>query len=455
MNRPTFYLSMEPPFKKQKRTTFDSDSGDSSDSDSDYEPPTKNTNNKKCSDSDCSDSDSSDSDSSDSDRPDTPRINNINDLMNFIMTKGAQPITTPITKSVEPCPNPECDHLEGDIEMVLTPSCIETISQLINLGKLYHCKNRRTYYGINLRIICKLTEPLKELDNVIGMDDVKLDIVQQILHFTQPIENKDPCKKCDDCLSNDTCMQNINVDMLHSIVSGPPGVGKTMLAKILCKIYASMGILSKGTFTVARRSDLIGKYLGHTAVQTQKIIDSCEGGMLFIDEAYSLGSPEGRDSFAKECVDTITLNLSEDKKKNFILFIAGYTDALNNNLFSQNEGLRRRFSFEYNIQPYSGVEITKILVKMMELQKWKFDMKSYDELEDFMVANQSSFKYNGGDAETLLLNTKIHRNKRLLFSKNIDKKLITVGDIKLGYDAFIRHRKIEKDVETTYNFMYA
>lgn len=377
------------------------------------------------------------------------------DIIRILMTPDLQ--KQPVVKKItEPCPNPDCDHEEGDIEMCLTPSSVDTISELINLGKLYHCKSRRTYYGINLRIVCKLIPSLKELDNVIGMDNVKADIVQQILHFTQPIENKDPCGSCTDCLNGDTCVKSINVDMLHSIVSGPPGVGKTMLAKILCKIYAAMGILSKGTFTVARRSDLIGKYLGHTAIQTQEIIDKCDGGMLFIDEAYSLGSPDGRDSFAKECVDTITLNLAEEKKKNFILFIAGYSDALDENLFSQNEGLRRRFSFEYNIPPYNGKEITKIFVKMMELQNWKFDLKEYKELESFLVLNERFFKYNGGDAETLLLNTKIHRNKRLLFKKDVDRKLITLVDIKLGFSAFIRHRKLdmEDDDRDSHNFMY-
>jgi hypothetical protein len=354
------------------------------------------------------------------------------------------------------CPNPMCDHkIDTDLEMCVTPQAVETIQELIQIGRLYHCKKRRTYYGINLRIVCGLESVLKELDDVVGMTEVKLDIVQQILYFTQPIENLKPCGSCIDCKQGDTCIKTINVDMLHGIVSGPPGVGKTMLAKILCKIYAAMGILSKGTFTSVRRSDLVGEYLGHTAVKTQEVIDKCEGGMLFIDEAYSLGSPEGRDSFAKECVDTLTLNLTEGKTK-FILYIAGYKDALDINFFSQNEGLRRRFPFEYNIKPYKGRELAKILTYTINAQSWKYDDASYEELEDFIASKGDIFKYNGGDMETLFLYSKIHRNKRIMFKKNIDRKLITYEDILEGFKVFIRHRKSEdmEDDIKPYNFMY-
>ena len=145
-------------------------------------------------------------------------------------------------------------------------------------------------------------------------------------------------------------------DMMHAVITGSPGCGKTTFIEILAKIYVKMGILKKGHIVKVRRDQLIGKYLGHTAVQTQERITEATGGILLIDEAYSLGNPEGRDSFAKECIDTLNQALSE-KKKDFICIIAGYKDALDSSFFAYNEGLRRRFPFRYDIAKYSTANI--------------------------------------------------------------------------------------------------
>ena len=131
-----------------------------------------------------------------------------------------------------------------------------------------------------------------------------------------------------------------------------------------------MNIENRYPFIIAKRSDLIGQYLGETSIKTQSLIDKCEGGILFIDEAYSLGNDEQRDSFSKECLDTINLNLSENKKK-FICIIAGYKESLNNSFFAYNEGLRRRFPFIYNIENYNYKELEKIFYKMINDINWK------------------------------------------------------------------------------------
>ena len=126
-------------------------------------------------------------------------------------------------------------------------------------------------------------------------------------------------------------------------------------------------------FRIVKRADLIGKYLGHTAAKTQEVIDSCKGGVLFIDEAYSLGNAEGRDSFSKECIDTLNQNLSENKN-NLLCIIAGYKESLEKCFFSYNEGLNRRFSFRYNIEPYSAEQLRDIF--LCKLREIKWDIKS-------------------------------------------------------------------------------
>ena len=131
-----------------------------------------------------------------------------------------------------------------------------------------------------MKCLNRMVEPLEGLNKMIGMHLVKKNIVDHILFFLQKLDNG---------LNN----------MLHTVIQGPPGTGKTELGKILSKIYLAMGILKNDIFRVVKRADLIGKYLGHTAQKTQKVIDSCKGGVMFIDEAYSLGNSEGRDIYSK------------------------------------------------------------------------------------------------------------------------------------------------------------
>jgi hypothetical protein len=232
----------------------------------------------------------------------------------------------PIEKKEEQlCKNPLCNHktLEEDPTPIqpITIKKINDIEDLITIGKTYHCKKNTEFNKINLRLLCNLVHPLTELSNLIGMKNVKENIVNQILFFIQGFNKVTKCNNCIDCSYKLPCAKNTE-DMLHTVISGPPGVGKTELGKILAKVYKEMGVLSKGHFILVNRSDLIGKYLGHTAEKTQSKINEAVGGVLFIDEAYQLGHKEGRDSFAKECIDTINQNLTE--KRDLLVIIAGY-----------------------------------------------------------------------------------------------------------------------------------
>ncbi|GAG95558.1 unnamed protein product, partial [marine sediment metagenome] len=179
---------------------------------------------------------------------------------------------------------------------------------------------------------------------------------------------------------------------------------KTMLAKIIGELYANMGILKNNSselnFKIATRSDLIGKYLGHTAIKTQEFIDSCEGGVMFIDEVYSLGNPEKRDSFSKECIDTINLNLTE--KKNFICIVAGYPDEIEQCFFSYNPGLKRRFPFGYDINEYDAEDLRKIFVYKIEKSGWKLNediTENIKIIDKFIEDKKSSFANYAGDID--------------------------------------------------------
>jgi len=314
---------------------------------------------------------------------------------------------------------------------------IKSLDDLIELGKMYD-PLLKVRYNIDLEKLADLVEPLEKLKSMIGLSNIKESIVGHVTYYLANLEE-------------DT------QDMMHTVITGPPGVGKTRLGQILGDIYYNLGIL-KGTqtkkrgrnskikdngyiFKIIKRSDLVGKYLGHTAVKTQKVIDSCEGGVMFIDEAYSLGNAEGRDSFSKECIDTINQNLTE-KKSNFLCIIAGYKDALDKCFFSYNEGLSRRFTFRYNIEKYTAEELKLIFHEMVEKLGWTINEK--DIKTKFFEDNYSNFKNMAGDMETLLFNCKIVHGKRV-FCKPKEKKILTLEDIKNGFKRFNEGRGNDKE----------
>ena len=364
------------------------------------------------------------------------------------------------------CNNPLCDHKDYKKNEQRTdhkktkPVVINDVTDMIKLGKTYHCKKNKEYYGINLRILCNLVPPLTELNQLIGMESVKTNIVNQIVFFLQGFNKNDKCGDCVDCCYNLPCARNLSNDMLHTVITGPPGVGKTELGKILGKVYKAMGVLSKGTMKVVSRSDLIGKYLGHTAAKTQNAINDCIGGVMFIDEAYALGNNEGRDSFSKECIDTLNQNLTE--KRDFLCIIAGYKDALDNCFFNYNEGLKRRFTFRYDIKKYSHIELKQIFNIKIKKEGWTTEYELCDKddaeitmnkhtmeqkLNEFFERNMENFPNFGGDIETLFLNCKISHSKRVLFLSKHDKKKLTLDDIQSGFEVYLKNRQYKEDEE--------
>lgn len=319
-----------------------------------------------------------------------------------------------------------------------------TIDDLIEWGELYHSNKKKMCNGINLKTLWRIQSSLKKLKQLVGMKMVKMNIVGQILYYLQHLEKG-------------------HDDMLHTVIEGPPGVGKTELGKILGELYVKLGILQNKKiniddpnfninkiFKVVRRSDLVGKYVGHTAIKTQQVIDQCKGGVMFIDEAYSLGN---KDVFSKECIDTINRNLSE-QKANFLCIIAGYPNDLEKCFFAFNSGLRRRFPFKYSIMgytPYELCEIFKLKVKQLEWSVKNPQQKTIP--VHFFEKNMKYFPHFGGDMESLLLCCKIAHGKRVFGLPVKYKCILTQDDIKNGFNAFIEGKQNNED-DTSNMMMY-
>lgn len=289
-----------------------------------------------------------------------------------------------------------------------------TESEEVSANKEIYELNEKKY-SINLEILVNLINPLKKLDRMVGMKNVKDLILNMILYYLQNFEKN-------------------TSNMLHTTIEGPPGVGKTRVGKLLAEIYSALGIIKSPRFTLVKRTDLIGQYLGHTATKTQKVIDEAEGGVLFLDEAYSLGEKEGKDSFAKEAIDTINQNLSE-KKKNLIVIVAGYPDKLDSCFFSYNDGLKRRFPFRITIDGYNNIEMKDIFYDKVRKLGWKLHPDVNEKmLTKFFETNKDNFKHFGGDIETLTLNCKLTHSKRVIGKNPKFRKIITLDDFDLAFD---------------------
>ena len=241
------------------------------------------------------------------------------------------------------------DYFKEAKELTIIDKKIENLKDLIELGETYN-KDDEKRYVINLKALHKCIGSLKELDNFIGMSNIKEMILDLIFLRLQNFED------------------NNNNEMWHLVVQGSPGCGKTEVSKVLGKLYYGLGIVEKDTFVQVKRSQLIGKWCGHTAAQTQAIFDENEGGVIFIDEAYSLGNTEQRDSFTKECIDTINLNLTEKKKT--VVIIAGYKEQLESSFFSYNPGLARRFKMRLSVDNYNHIELRQIYLKKLYENEW-------------------------------------------------------------------------------------
>jgi len=327
-------------------------------------------------------------------------IDDFNNIENLLNDFKKEPIVD--LPKIEPKVNREFIRIEKKIN---------SLNDLLELAKSYDSTKD---YNLDLVTLSTMVKPLEELNNMIGMRKVKRDMVEHILFYLQKLDDK-------------------NNDMLHTVIEGPPGVGKTELGKILGKIYLAMGILKKNTFKKVSRPDMVAKYLGQTAIKTEELIEACMGGVMFIDEVYSLGNREMRDSFSKEAIDTLNLKLTEHKNE-FICIVAGYPREIEECFFSYNPGLKSRFPIKFSIEPYTPKELLRIFTKIVNDNNWKLDEKI---TSLFFKKHYDEFKYYGRDMENLFTKSKRTHSMRLVQNSNAVKKIINLEDLEKAFENFM------------------
>ena len=230
-------------------------------------------------------------------------------------------------------------------------------------------------------------------------------------------------------------------DFMHTVLYGPPGTGKTEVAKILGNIFSHLGILKSHTFKKVTRSDLVAGYLGQTAIKTREVINSAIGGVLFIDEAYALGNTEKRDSFSKECIDTLCEALS-DHKHELMVIIAGYDKELNECFFNYNEGLNSRFTWRYKIDNYTSVDLRKIFEKTVRDNNWTF-VEPTSTKDAWFKEHYDYFKYFGRDIEVFFTKTKIAHSRRIFCRPENEKRVLTMKDLETGFALFSQNDDVK------------
>jgi SpoVK/Ycf46/Vps4 family AAA+-type ATPase len=286
-----------------------------------------------------------------------------------------------------------------------------------------------------------IAEPLTELDNMIGMKAIKENIVDQILFYLQ---NLHKIKKGDKIVTSN--------DYMHTVIYGSPGTGKTEVAKIIGKIYSNMGILGKNKFKKVTRSDLVAGFLGQTAIKTKDVIKDSLGGVLFIDEAYSLGNNEKKDSFSKECIDTLCEALS-DHKDDLMVIIAGYENELNECFFNYNQGLKSRFNWRFKVDNYNSEDLYNIFIKKIEDAGWSIhsDENGKRSIQSkWFEKNMVYFKYFGRDIENLFAKIKITHSRRVFCKPQEEKTIVTVEDLEKGFELYIQNDEIKNRKEEDY-----
>ena len=289
------------------------------------------------------------------------------------------------------------------------------------------------YYGyLEIKRICNsdevvedtrsLTDLLEELNNLIGLKNVKSKVNDLIIYQkVQKMREKEGL--------------NAVKSTLHLSFTGNPGTGKTTVARIIGRIYKQLGLLSRGHFIEVSRTDLIAGYQGQTALKVKNVIEKAKGGVLFIDEAYSITENEQSDSYGRECITELTKAL-EDYRNDLVVIVAGYSEPMKN-FFSSNPGLKSRFNTFIEFEDYNTKELLEILISMCKNNDYNLTEKAKIKLNDFFeteLENKKENFSNGRMVRNIYDDLVMNHARRVVNLQNITKEellLITDLDFKL------------------------
>lgn len=261
---------------------------------------------------------------------------------------------------------------------------------------------------------------LWELNQLVGLSEVK-QIVDEIKAYIEIGRQR--------AAHNLKCEQLV----LHMIFSGNPGTGKTTVARLLGRLFRGMGVLARGHLVEVERADLVGEYIGHTAQKTREQLQKAMGGLLFVDEAYSLGRG-GEKDFGKEAIDVL-VKAMEDYRNDFILILAGYRREMASFL-KLNPGLSSRFPIQIAYPDYSVSELLEIAEMMAQQRHYSFSDASKKRLQRYLAERRTDLNFSNARLVRNLLEKSIRRQAlRLSRQERLSREeLITIEDADLAVE---------------------
>jgi SpoVK/Ycf46/Vps4 family AAA+-type ATPase len=265
-----------------------------------------------------------------------------------------------------------------------------------------------------------LNELTEELENLIGLEGVKHNVMS-LLNMIRVNE-----------MRNEMGMAVTPVTH-HLVFTGNPGTGKTTVARLLAGIYRELGILSKGHLTEVSRHSLVAGYVGQTAIKTQKVIDKSMGGILFIDEAYSLAKKDSDIDYGSEAIETL-LKAMEDKRRDFIVIAAGYPSEMSG-FINSNPGLKSRFTKYIQFDDYSADELFKIFLSYVAQNGYTISSSAGEGILNIVrkIHDQRGENFGNARAMRTLFESIVqnHSNRVISFDKPTEEQLqsLTLEDV--------------------------
>lgn len=304
---------------------------------------------------------------------------------------------------------------------------VKRVAQVLN-------SNLIEYYGYTtLQSICKpdteiaddtrtLQELLDELNALVGLEKVKTKVNDLIVY--QKVQK----------LRRENNLHS-SKNTLHLSFTGNPGTGKTTVARVVGRIYKQIGLLSNGHFIEVSRTDLIAGYQGQTALKVKKIIERAKGGVLFIDEAYSITENDHSDSYGRECLTELTKAL-EDYRDDLVVIVAGYKEPMNK-FFESNPGLKSRFNTFIEFENYQAEELEEILLSMCEKNDYRLSEEVRRSVKSFFeneISKKNENFANGRLARNLYDDLVINHARRVINIAKVsrdDLSVITASDFEV------------------------
>ena len=228
---------------------------------------------------------------------------------------------------------------------------------------------------------------------------------------------------------------------VHTLLLGKPGSGKTTFASLLVDVWDALGIIDKRRYRITKRSDWVGKYQGHSVAKAKKLIESCKGGVIFIDEAYSIiSSKDGDDMYGQEVLTEIVEAMSNPDKQ-VIFVMAGYENDMKQ-LFSYNAGLERRFGYVYRFKTPASAMLHNIFLKQLRETRWRCNKSEKNNIRDFFGRHVKDLTHGGGSTNQLIFHSKQASIVRHFPEKS--NSILTLKDLEEGMKTFLSHAKVFK-----------